>query len=69
MKVYKPKPPLQENHSAFSIAHNSESPQYLMAFEGVQDGELSGVLQGEDDDFARVVESWRSSYQQTAMFG
>lgn len=40
-----------------------------MAFEGVQDGELGRVLQGEDDDFARVVESWRSSDQQAAMFG
>lgn len=40
-----------------------------MAFEGVQYGELGRVLQGEDDDFARVVESWRSSYQQAAMFG
>lgn len=40
-----------------------------MAFEGVQDGELGRVLQGEDDDFARVVESWRSSDQQAAVFG
>lgn len=40
-----------------------------MAFEGVHDGELCSVFQGEDDNFARVVESWRSSYQQAAMFG
>lgn len=40
-----------------------------MAFEGVQDGELGRVLQGEDDDFAGVVESRRSSNQQSAVFG
>lgn len=40
-----------------------------MAFEGVQDGELGRVLQGEDDDFAGVVEPRRSSYQQATVFG
>lgn len=37
--------------------------QYLLAFEGVQDGEVARVLQSEDDDFARVVKSWSSRYE------
>lgn len=40
-----------------------------MAFEGVQDGELARVFQGEDDDFACVVKPWSSCYEQTALFG
>lgn len=43
--------------------------QYLMAFEGVQDGELARVFQGEDDDFACVVKPWSSCHEQTALFG
>lgn len=44
-------------------------PQYLLAFEGVQDGEVAGVLQSEDDDFASVVKSWSSCYEQTTVSG
>lgn len=36
---------------------------HLLAFEGVQDGEIARVLQGEDDDFAGVVKSWSSRYE------
>lgn len=35
---------------------------HLLAFERLQDGEVSRVLQREDDDFASVVESWSSCY-------
>ena len=38
-------------------------PQYLLAFEGVQDGKVAWVLQCEDDDFACVVKSWSSGYE------
>lgn len=37
--------------------------QYLLAFEGMQDGEVSRVLQCEDDDFTSVIKSWSSCYQ------
>lgn len=37
--------------------------QYLLPFEGVQDGEVAGVLQSEDDDFAGVVKSRSSCYK------
>lgn len=36
---------------------------YLLSFERVQDGEVSRVLQCEDDDFASVVKAWSSSYK------
>lgn len=36
---------------------------YLLAFEGVQDGEVARVLQSEDDDFASMVKSWSSRYE------
>lgn len=39
-------------------------PHHLLAFERVQDGQVSGVLQGEDDDFPGVVEPGRSSNNQ-----
>ena len=42
---------------------------YLLALEWMQDGEVSGVLQGEDDDFAGVVEAWGSSNKQTTTSG
>lgn len=45
------------------------TPLYLMAFEGVQDGEVSWVLQSEYDDFAGVVKSWSSCYEQASIFG
>lgn len=38
-------------------------PQYLLAFEGVQDSEVARVLQSEDDDLASVVKSWSSRYK------
>lgn len=38
-------------------------PKYLLAFEGVQDGEVARVLQSKDDDLASVVKSWSSCYE------
>ena len=35
----------------------------------MQNGEVSGVLQGEDDDFAGVVEAGGSSNKQTTTSG
>ena len=35
----------------------------------MQNGEVSGVLQGEDDDFASVVEAWGSSNKQATTSG
>lgn len=37
--------------------------RHLLAFEGVQDGEVARVVQGEDDDFASVVKSWSPRYE------
>lgn len=48
----------------FSLACSSGHTQpYLHAFEGVQDGEVAGVIQSENNDFAGVVEPWSSCYQ------
>lgn len=34
----------------------------LLSQQRLQDGQVSSVLQGEDDDLARVVEPWSSSH-------